>query len=151
MTTVGLRVNLGVAESWITTRRSYGTVLAGGLANISITSGQMVPGTRQQNGHSLYVIMDVKPLRDMRTCVANNLAAQNPIKTSVLLEELKKQTGISDLNEVDVLQQLRNVVEDGAAVGAGASDGVVKDVMNALSEIAGPAQADQAYSDVAGA
>jgi len=88
--TVGIRVNITSASSWLTTRNPYGVVLVSGLTNISISSGQTIPGTRNDNGTSLYIVMDVKPLRDTRLNVASRLCAQDPTKSASLIAELRQ-------------------------------------------------------------
>lgn len=88
--TTGVRLNIKTATSWIITRRSYGTVLAGGLSNISISTGAFIPGTRHENGQSIFVIMDIKPLRATRANVADRLCAQSPIKAEKYIEGLRK-------------------------------------------------------------
>jgi hypothetical protein len=103
-------------------------VLVSGLTNISITSGQNIPGTRDDNSQSLYVIMDVKPLRDTRLNVASRLCAQDPSKSTALIEQLKQMTvsqaqpGATNDNStgniMDLLKELHDMVEGGGPAAA---------------------------------
>jgi len=89
-TMTGIRVNISSASAWLTMRRAYGVVLVSGLTNISIMPGQNIPGTRHENSHSLFVIMDVKGLGDTRLNVANRLCAQDPSKSAALIEQISQ-------------------------------------------------------------
>lgn len=88
---VGIQMYIGKATSMITSRYAFGTVLPEGLTNISIFSGETIPGTRLDCAHSLFVIFDVSPSGEMRANVADRLCAVNPIKPEVMAERLEKE------------------------------------------------------------
>ncbi len=106
--TVGVKVHIAGSSTWIITRRSYGTILPGELTNISIASGKLIPETRHDNTCSLFVVMDIKPLRGTRVNVADRLCTQNPVKGAVVIQQLRKIMETKEGGEA--AQQLREMM-----------------------------------------
>jgi hypothetical protein len=94
--TVGVHFNIKGIVACITPRRPFGVILPGELTNISIFSGKVIPGTRQDNARSIFVVLDVCPLGATRANVADRLCAQNPIDPKTFERGMEK--ALSSLN-----------------------------------------------------
>lgn len=87
---VGFGVKVEGAEGTITSRRSFATVLPSGLTNISMYSGNVIPGTRWDSAKSLFVVIDICPLRDTHANVADRLCSQSPINPNLIARTVTK-------------------------------------------------------------
>lgn len=64
--------------TWMTSRSSHGSLLPGSATQLAILSGNgVIPTTRHDNNKSIYVIMDIVPLKDTQYIAADNIMTQS--------------------------------------------------------------------------
>jgi hypothetical protein len=128
--------------TWIDTSTSFATVISGCMSNLSFLAGNGdIPGKRVANGKSVFVIMDIIPLKDTQYNTADEIAKQSGIRPDKFLDQLKKMHNDGKISTErfqelikDPENAMRNLMGEGS--GAAQSSAPVAAAVEAVETVA---------------
>jgi hypothetical protein len=76
---------------WLDMTRPFATILPGTLTELTFMSGNgVIPTKRRDNGRSVYVIMDIVPLKDTQYNVADEIQRSMGVKKEQFISQLQR-------------------------------------------------------------